>query len=129
MIEALDSAPAFAVAGPSGHCGARPQNTGSKGMSPGVAVVNMLSFFCAVFKRSVFEQVGFLDDEYHHWGCDSDYCQQVRQAGLQLIWVRDVYIEHDRVPHSERPAELMKLKGQDKARYRRKWRSKKRKGG
>lgn len=96
MIEALESNKTFGIAGPSGHCGTAPQNRGKRGMPRGIQIVDRLSFFCAVIKRSVMREVGYFDPAFVHYGCDGDYCIRTQRTGKNCIWVQDVYVKHDR---------------------------------
>lgn len=119
LIQVLQSNPKYTVAAPGGKCGTAPQMRARPGMSRGVKVVKQLSFFTAMFKRHVFEKVGYFDESYYHWGCDSDYCVRVRRAGLQLVWVRDVFVVHKTMPHTQRLAHVRAWKRHDVALWKR----------
>jgi len=68
---------------------------------PGVQVLapgRMLAFFCAMFKREVFEKVGLLDESYGPGlGDDDAFCRSAEQAGFRIALVQDL-----RIPHAHR---------------------------
>jgi GT2 family glycosyltransferase len=121
LIEALESDDGYGVAGPSGKCGTNPQKKGRPGMEPGIVEVRQLSYFVAVFRRAVLDALGPLDEKFNHWGCDSDYNMRIRAAGWKCVWVRDVWVEHNTVPHDQRESHVQAWKSRDVAYYRRKW--------
>jgi GT2 family glycosyltransferase len=124
LIEALQSDERYGIAGPSGHCGTNPQRRGYPDMPAGIIEVRQLSYFVAVFRREVLDELGPLDEDFYHWGCDSDYNKRARAAGWKRIWVRDVWVEHNSVPHTRRSPQVQAWKAHDVALYRRKWRGK-----
>jgi GT2 family glycosyltransferase len=44
-----------------------------------------ISFACALVRREVLEQVGFLDDGYYLYFDDPDYCRRARRAGWGIL--------------------------------------------
>lgn len=52
------------------------------------------SFFA--FRRALLETVGYLDERYHLWFEEVDYCKRARQAGLRIRYVAGV-CAHDYV--------------------------------
>ena len=51
--------------------------------------------FCGILlKRSVFEQVGLLDDAYFLYYEDMDYCQKLKARGIKISLVPDAKIWH-----------------------------------
>jgi GT2 family glycosyltransferase len=55
----------------------------------------MIAFFCTMFKREVFENVGLLDENFGvGFGDDDDYCRRVLNAGYSLALVQDLVIPH-----------------------------------
>lgn len=52
------------------------------------------SFFA--FRRELLETVGFLDEGYHIWFEEVDYCRRVRNAGLRIYYYADA-TAHDYV--------------------------------
>jgi len=55
--------------------------------------VKVLSGFCMLTKRSVFEKLGGLDSSLTG-GDDIDYCIRVRDAGYSLVVCRDSFVFH-----------------------------------
>lgn len=98
LVEALDEQEDFGLASPGGLCRTQPICYGRPGMREGIQVVRQLPFFCAAIKIEVINRIGRLDDRYAHYGSDSDYCERAREAGYQLIWVQDLYVENKLTP-------------------------------
>lgn len=83
-----------------------------------------LAFFCVMMPRTVFEQVGPLDE---HFGRgffeDDDYCRRIEQLGLHMACADDVLVHHqlsasfEKVDNRERQA----LFERNKAYYESKW--------
>lgn len=121
LIEALESNPQYGIAGPGGKCGTNPQRRGRPGLPPGIVEVRQLSFFVALFRREVLDELGLFDEDFYHWGCDSDYNMRARAAGWKCIYVRDVWVEHNTIPHTQREPHVRAWKQHDVALYRRKW--------
>lgn len=46
------------------------------------------SFFA--FRRALLETVGYLDERYHLWFEEVDYCKRVRKAGFRIRYVAEV---------------------------------------
>lgn len=56
----------------------------------------MLAFFCTLFKREIFDQIGLLDESYGlGLGDDDDYCQRVIQAGYRVVFVPSAFVYHN----------------------------------
>ena len=55
------------------------------GVLRSVADVPWTSFACVMIKRSIFEQVGLLDEGYFMYFEDADYCRCVRRAGFRIV--------------------------------------------
>lgn len=117
LIEVLAAKPNNGIAAPGCKCGTRPQMKGAPGLPPAVKSVKQLSFVTAVFKTVMFKRLGFFDDGYHHWGCDSEFCERARKAGWQLLYVQDVFVVHNTIPHTRRAEHIQKWKAQDVARW------------
>lgn len=57
--------------------------------------INTLAFFCVMFPRSTYEQVGGLCEEYG-LGLfeDDDYCRRVQRRGMRAACAEDVFVHH-----------------------------------
>ncbi len=54
-----------------------------------------LAFFCTVFKRSIFDIIGFLDERFSEgYSDDIDFSMRIKQKGYELILVPAAYVEH-----------------------------------
>jgi GT2 family glycosyltransferase len=122
MIAAMDTDPRIAVAGPMtstrgswqgwqhafkrldvppfAGMGARPpeeiQKTLKGAFRTRAVDVKMVAFFCTVFRRSVFEELGFLDTRFGAGlGDDDDFCKRVTDAGYKIAFVPGVYVVHN----------------------------------
>ncbi len=53
------------------------------------------AFFCVMLPRNVFEQVGYLDENFGRgFFEDDDYCRRVQQLNMKIICAEDVFIHH-----------------------------------
>ncbi|TBL81881.1 glycosyltransferase family 2 protein [Paenibacillus thalictri] len=51
--------------------------------------------FCLLFRRELFERVGFFDEGFEIGNCeDDDFCLRVKLLGAQLVIARDTFIHH-----------------------------------
>ncbi len=54
-----------------------------------------LAFFCVAIRRSVLEEVGFLDEVYGvGFFEDDDYCRRVGRANYKMVIADDVFVHH-----------------------------------
>ncbi len=54
-----------------------------------------LAFFCVALQRSVFDEIGELDEAFNiGFFEDDDYCMRVRQAGYSIGIAEDVFVHH-----------------------------------
>lgn len=61
----------------------------------GSMVESDVTFFCVLFKKSVVQIVGLLDETFFPGGYeDDDYCFRLKQNGIKPILCRDVFIHH-----------------------------------
>ncbi len=57
--------------------------------------VKAVAFFCTMLSRATYEKIGGLDEAFGRgFFEDDDYCQRVRQAGLDIIVADDVFVHH-----------------------------------
>ena len=55
----------------------------------------MVAFFCAMIRRGVVEEVGYLDECFGvGFGDDDDYCHRIKKQGYKLALVQDLLIPH-----------------------------------
>ena len=56
---------------------------------------NPLSFFCAAFRRSIFDELGCLDTDFNlGLGDDDHYCMIARHAGYKLMLSLETFVLH-----------------------------------
>ena len=56
----------------------------------------MLAFFCTVFKKRVFEEIGYLDEDYGYGlGDDDDFCKRMNNNGLRCAFSMGSYVFHN----------------------------------
>lgn len=61
-----------------------------------VREVPMIAFFCTVFRRRIFEEIGWLDPQFGTGlGDDDDFTLRIREAGYKVVFVPSVYVEHN----------------------------------
>jgi GT2 family glycosyltransferase len=55
----------------------------------------MLAFFCTMFKRTLFDEIGLLDERFGiGFGDDDDFCYRTLKAGYKMALVQDLVIPH-----------------------------------
>ncbi len=60
-----------------------------------VVPIRMLAMFCTAFRRSLYEELGPLDERYAVGMFeDEDYAVQARNAGHEIAWAPGVFIHH-----------------------------------
>lgn len=83
-----------------------------------------VAFFCVMIPRPVFNQVGYISEEYGRgWFEDDDYCRRAEQHGYTMACAEDAFVHHElsasfnALPSSERK----QLFENNKALYEKKW--------
>jgi hypothetical protein len=56
--------------------------------------VEAVSGSCMFVRRDVFEQIGYLDEDFFAYQEDADFCFRARQAGWQIFYVPQAQITH-----------------------------------
>ncbi len=57
--------------------------------------MDSLAFFCTVFKRSIFDEIGFLDETFNEgYSDDIDFSKRIKQKGYEMVLVPASYVEH-----------------------------------
>lgn len=94
LREAIDSHRGCGFAGPSGRCRGEVQSSGWTGMPFGWRRVLFLSFFCTLIKKQVVDDIGLLDEDFHHYASDNFYQWVAYKKGWRSILAQHVYVEH-----------------------------------
>ncbi|SDW82003.1 glycosyltransferase family 2 protein [Paenibacillus sp. CF384] len=80
--------------------------------------------FCMLFKRSLYERIGELDERFTpgHYE-DDDYCFRARMHGYSLLMCRDVFVHHRGSVSFKRsnPQELQQLVERNRKHFIAKW--------
>jgi len=58
------------------------------------SAVEWVSFACALIRREVIEQCGFLDDAYYLYFDDADYCRRARRQGWDVLYYPEARVVH-----------------------------------
>lgn len=79
--------------------------------------------FCLLFRRSVMERIGILDEQFRVGNFeDDDYCRRARQAGYRALIVPGVFIHHyGSASFRGAGLDLGQILAENEARYIRKW--------
>lgn len=83
------------------------------------AAVEWVSGACFLVRRSVFEQLGGLDEGFFHYSEDMDFCARVRKAGYEIRYVAAAAAEHEGGASAPR-AGLLPILAASRIRYARK---------
>jgi GT2 family glycosyltransferase len=122
LIRGLRMNSKYGMACPSGECSTTPQRSGKPGDPFEVHVVKgPLAWFCAAIRRQALVDVGLFDENFIHYGDESDWIQRARKKGWAQIWVKGVYIRHLRGNGQSNNQLRQQWAKHDKALYRRKW--------
>jgi len=121
MIEVLEERDNRGIAVTGGVCNTYPQNTGKPGLPEKVIDVPMAAFFTVVIKRAVLESIGLLDDDFIHFGCDSDYVERAKRFGWKIVYIQDIYVIHDHLEVKDRPQKIRNWKRRDTTTFFDRW--------
>lgn len=86
--------------------------------------VSCVAFFCVAMRRSLLDEVGFLDEAYGiGFYEDDDYCRRLAAANYRIIVADDVFVHHElsaafkKIPSEDRVA----LMARNKAIFEERW--------
>lgn len=95
LSEVMYSREDIGIVGPSGDCATAPIMSWDMGDGTGLLSVAHFPFFCALFRRECYDQVGQLDERFIHYASDYIYCDKARYLGWYIVWCRDVVVDHE----------------------------------
>lgn len=88
------------------------------------STIGMLAFFCVVMSRTVYEQVGDLDERFGlGYFEDDDYCHRIRALGYDMHFARDAFVHHWQGATFELLGQtsLLRIHGENRKKYEAKW--------
>ena len=56
--------------------------------------VGIWSGFCFLFKKSVLDEVGWFDEDFHIYGQDSEFAHRANKKGHPAVYRKDVFVQH-----------------------------------
>ncbi len=82
----------------------------------------MVPFICVGFRRSVFNRVGGLDEQFVDYGFeDDDFCRGARTAGWKIGVLKSVAVNHEFLPSTYRSSGIHVSLEPNRLRYIQKW--------
>ncbi|MEH6798286.1 MAG: glycosyltransferase [Halopseudomonas sabulinigri] len=66
----------------------------NSGVYPGYGVLKEISGWCLVFRRSMLEITGLLDERFYFWYADDDYARTLEKHGLKHALVTSSVVDH-----------------------------------
>lgn len=116
MVEAIEQDELYGMATPSGNCRTMPVCYGKPGMPKRIRVLKHIPFFCTLIKSQVLESLDMiLDEEFIHYGGDSDLCERLALTPYNAILVQDVFVDNPLSPL------IPEWKQRDQELFRKKW--------
>ncbi|SDI90140.1 Glycosyltransferase, GT2 family [Pseudomonas flavescens] len=64
------------------------------GVYPGYGVLREISGWCLVFRRSILDVIGELDERFYFWYADNDYALTLQSRGLRHVLVTSSVVDH-----------------------------------
>lgn len=64
------------------------------GVYPGYGVLREISGWCLVFRRSILDVIGALDERFFFWYADNDYALTLQANGLRHVLVTSSVVDH-----------------------------------
>tara|TARA_R110000822_G_scaffold8704_16_gene34257 strand:+ start:4977 stop:5783 length:807 start_codon:yes stop_codon:yes gene_type:complete len=64
------------------------------GLYQGYRVLKEVSGWCLLFKRSMLEITGMLDERFYFWYADDDYARTLQKHGLKHVLVTSSVVDH-----------------------------------
>jgi GT2 family glycosyltransferase len=94
IIEVIDAHPRFLSASP--WC---PQTQGDNkphgnSLFAGYRVRGEIAGWCIFQKRSIYDRIGDLDENFTHWYCDNDYGMTLQSMGIVHSLIADSVVNH-----------------------------------
>ncbi len=126
LVAVLEKEPKVGIVGP--RSSAQGQWQGRYEEMPGYMILNekaMLSFFCALLRREIISQCGYLSEEYKAgFGDDDDLCEAIKKHGWKLAFRTDaLVIHHHRTTFREVYGDqgIAAMQMENLARFKKKW--------
>lgn len=79
--------------------------------------------FCLLFKKEVFDRIGYLDETFTPGNFeDDDYCLRIINQGYELLLCQDTFIHHyGSVSFSDKPVEFIEVLINNHEKFKTKW--------
>lgn len=95
LLSAFDADPELISASPA--CSLHHPANGfalNSGIYTGYGVLKEVSGWCLVFRRSMLEVTGMLDERFYFWYADDDYARTLEQHGIKHALVTSSCVDH-----------------------------------
>lgn len=95
LLRAFADDPQLISASPA--CSLHHPNNGfalNSGIYPGYRVLKEISGWCLVFRRSMLETTGMLDERFYFWYADDDYARTLEKYSLKHALVTSSIVDH-----------------------------------